>query len=246
MPRAPLLPLLFCALVLQTSAAWAASVSVKPVRVELSAAKRSELVEIRNSGKTAARFQAEAHAWYENTDGQMTLVPTRDLLFFPSLFEIQPGETRRIRVSSAVRPGPVERSYRLIVNQFPERARPGTVQVLTRLSIPIFVQTPDPKPQPTLKLGIEPGRLVVVLANTGSSYFKAQAVRVVARSSSGEPLLEQTLAGWYVLVGGQRRYSLELPPGACVALATVSATARTDAGETHAESQPRAGAACGG
>src|SRR6185436_2063955 len=108
-----LLPiLLFGLLGLRVSAAWGAAVSVSPVLVHLSATQRSEVIEFTNAGQTPARFQAEVHAWHESAAGELTLSPTKDLLFFPSLFEIPPGETRRIRVASTVAPGPVERSYR--------------------------------------------------------------------------------------------------------------------------------------
>lgn len=246
MPHVRLLAILIAGLLgFNVRAAWGATVTVNPVRIHLSDAKRSELVELRNSGREPARFQVQANAWYESADGQMTLSPTRDLLFFPSLLEIQPGETRRIRVASTVRPGPSERSYRLIVDEFPRAPTPGTVQVLTRLSIPVFVQPAAPKAKPRVEAKLERGRLVAVVANAGNVYFKTESVRVVARSASGEVVFEHSFPGWYVLAGGQRRHTVELSGGACATIATLDATARTEVGNASTMSTARPDADCG-
>jgi fimbrial chaperone protein len=241
-----LLPiLLFALLGLRVSAAWGAAVSVNPVRVQLSATQRSELIELRNAGQVPARFQAEAHAWHESATGQMTLSPTKDLLFFPSLFEIPPGETRRIRIASTVRPGPVERSYRLILTEFPGGATPGTVQVLTRLSIPVFVQPKDPKPAPSVQTDVQGSQLVIRIANAGNAYLRAQSVRVVARSKGGSVVFEHSFPGWYVLAKGQRRYSVDLPAQICAEIVTLNTTLRSEQGDTSTTSATSPGAGCG-
>lgn len=247
MPRVRFFQLLVAGLLgLYVPAAQAANVTVNPVRIYLSGAKRSELIELRNSGVEPARFQLQASAWHESTDGEMKLMPTRDLLFFPSLLEIAPGESKRVRVASTVPPGRVERTYRLIAEEFPRAPTPGTVQVLTRLSIPVFVQPDAPKPRPAVDATVESGRLVVFVANTGNAAFKADSVRVVARSASGEVLFEQSVSGWYVLASGRRRYEMDLPRGSCREITGLDVSARTDAGNAGFVSQLRPGAGCGG
>jgi fimbrial chaperone protein len=237
--------LLFGLLALRAGATWGAAVSVHPVRVQLSATQRSELIELRNAGQAPARFQAEAHAWHESADGQMTLSPTKDLLFFPSLFEIPPGETRRIRIASTVRPGAVERSYRLILTESPGGATSGTVQVLSRLSIPVFVQPKDPKSAPSVQAEVQRGQLVIRIANAGNAFLRAQLVRVVARSKAGSVVFEHSFPGWYVLAKGERRYSVDVPAQACAEIVTLHATLRSEQGETSATSATPPGAGCG-
>jgi fimbrial chaperone protein len=241
-----LLPtLIVCLLGLFPGVASGAAVSVSPVRVHLSLERRSELLEIRNSGTEPVRFQAQVQAWHESADGKASLVPTRDLLFFPSLLEIPAGQARRIRIASTVRPGTLERSYRMILDEFPGPVHPGTVQVLTRLSVPVFVQPATLKPIPAVDSRIEAGHVVIVVANRGNVYLKAQSVRVVGRSSTGQVVFEQSLAGWYVLAGGERRYRLDLPLGACAKIATLDTTLRTEQGSTKNRSTAQPGAACG-
>jgi fimbrial chaperone protein len=167
------------------------------------------------------------------------------LLFFPSLFEIPAGQTRRIRVASTVRPGPVERSYRLILTEFPGGATPGTVQVLSRLSIPVFVQPKDPKSAPSVQAQVQGGQLVIRIANTGNAYLRAQLVRVVARSKGGTVVFEHSFAGWYVLAKGERLYSVDVPAEACAEIVTLHATLRSEQGDTSTTSATSPGAGCG-
>ena len=68
----------------------------------------------------------------------------------------------------------------------------------------------------------------------GDSYFKAQSIRVVARSSSGAPVFQQTLAGWYVLAHGRRDYRIDAPAAQCAEVASITATATTEGGKTTA------------
>lgn len=208
--------------------AWASAVSLNPVRVHLSAGKRSEVLLLKNGGSAPTRFQLAAFAWQESSEGEMKLYPTGDLLFFPSLLEIKPGATRRVRVASSLTPGSRERSYRIVASELPGPSKSGVVQVLTNLNIPVFVQAVEAPPKPRVTSRIVKGELLVSVENVGLSYFKTESVRVVARSKQGAPLYEHTLRGWYVLAGGRRDYRLQLPKGACAQVESVSTTATTE------------------
>lgn len=228
------------------SVVWGSSVTVNPVRLRLSATQRSETLLLRNGGTAPARFQLSMHVWNETPDGQTQLVPTSDLLFFPSLLEIRPGETRRIRVASTVGPGKTERSYRLIAAELPQAgARAGIVQVLTKFSIPVFVGTAKAVAKPSVSTHIKRGELVVSVRNEGESHFRAKSVRVVARSATGAVVFEQVLVGWYVLARGRRDYRITLPPGKCSPIASVTATLTTETGKANGARNVRPGADCG-
>jgi fimbrial chaperone protein len=241
-----LLPLLLTMLVATyASAAWGSVVSISPVRIHLSGAKPSEQLKLTNNGDKAARFQVTAHSWHETPAGQMELRPSTDLLFFPSLIEIRPGQTRRVRVGSTVAPGRSELSYRIIVEELPSASRaPGVVQVLTRLNVPVFVQPAASRPKAVLSTRVERGQFQVSLENSGNAYFKATTLRVIARSKTGIVLFDKTLAGWYVLAFGRRVYSLAIPEGTCTDVATVTATVTTEKGTTSAVSQVPAATGC--
>lgn len=241
-----LLPILVSLLVASyASAAWGSVVAVNPVRIHLSQAKKSEQLKLTNSSATAARFQVTAHAWHETPDGKMQLLPTKDLLFFPSLLEIGPGETRRVRVGSTVPAGRSDASYRIIVEELPSaNPVPGVVQVLTRLNVPVFVQPPSPRPKAVLKTRVEQGEVRISLENSGNGYFKATQLRVIARGKGGSVLLDKTLAGWYVLAHGRRAYSLALPDNICPQVVTVTTSVITEQGTTSTVSQVPAETGC--
>ncbi|MEI9942139.1 MAG: fimbria/pilus periplasmic chaperone [Pseudomonadota bacterium] len=246
MQQLRLLPILISFLVATyASAAWGTVVAVNPVRVLLSEGKHSEQLKLTNNGDKAASFQVTAHTWHETPDGHMQLVQTNDLLFFPSLLEIGPKQSRRVRIGSTVPAGNSELSYRIIVTELPSEGKvPGVVQVLTRLSVPVFVQPAIPHPKPALTARVEHGQLLISLQNLGNSYFKATFLRVIARSKLGPVLLDKTLAGWYVLASTRREYSLTIPKDVCSQLISVTTTVTTERGKTSVVSQVPAGSGC--
>lgn len=227
------------------SAAWAAVVAVNPVRIHLSASRHSEQLKLTNNGAHTARFQITAHSWHEKPDGQMELVQTNDLLFFPSLLEIAPGQSRRVRIGATVAAGNSELSYRIIVDELPAASRAaGVVQVLTRLSVPVFVEPAAPHPKVVLKTRVEAAELRISLQNAGNAHFKATTLRVVARSKLGTTLLDKSLAGWYVLAFGRREYTLAIPKAMCSQPVSVTTTVTTESGSTSTVSQVPADTGC--
>jgi len=151
--------------------AHASGLEVNPVRVFLGASKRSVTMELRNQGSEALRYQVTVQQWQQSTDGEMILAPTRDVVAFPSLVELKPGDTRKIKVAKAVTPGATEKTYRVFLEPLPTEANPapGTVRMLTRINIPVFVQPAAPLPRPEVRLRLELGRIVVSVVNSGNS-----------------------------------------------------------------------------
>ena len=178
-----------------------------------------------------------AFSWSQSPTGEMQLDPTEDILFFPSLLEIAPGETRKIRVATDLPPETVEKSYRLFVDELPS-ATPnpsGMIRVLTRLGIPVFLQPNTPEARPQLSVHVQRGHLLVTLANHGNSYLLAQSVRVIGRDGEGKTALEQDLPAWYVLAHGRRNYDVTIDAAACAKLRDLSAVTKTDHGVVKSE-----------
>lgn len=226
---------LLCAallLFITSFASWtqAAAVAIEPVRVQLSETVRSQSLHLHNNGSATVRFQVTAFGWQQSPSGEMQLTPTTDLVFFPSLLELKPGESRRIRVTTTLSAGAVERSYRLFVEELPpiEPNKTGAVTVLTRLGLPVFIQPATPAPKVQLALRFERDRMIVTLSNGGNSFFLGHSVRVVGRSKAGTVTLEETLPAWYVLTGGSRVFEIPYSAAACEQLDNVTVTADTD------------------
>jgi len=226
--------LLFCVAAAASVAlvARAATVSIDPIRVHLSATNRSQSLTLTNSGQESLRFQISAFTWQQNVAGEMELTPTEELVFFPAFLELGPSESRRVRVASTAPAGAKEKSFRLFLDELPplQKGQPGSVRVLTRLGVPVFVQPAAPTARPSLDVRIEGSRVLVVLENRGNSYFLAQSVHVVGRSATGSTVVQQDLPGWYVLAGGRRVYDLGLTKEVFCRLVDVNIKAKTDHG----------------
>jgi fimbrial chaperone protein len=191
----------------------AAQVSVNPVAVTLTPETRSALIALTNTGNERLRFQVSLSAWGQSPSGEMELTPTKDVTFYPSIFEVSPGETKRVRVGSVTTIARGERTYRVFLDQLPrlEGQRLG-VQVLTRLSIPIFatMQPTPPAPAIAMQSATKDG-IAFSVSNEGDAHFRIKKVEVTTLDASGAVMAEASESGWYVLGHGSRNYTLPIP-----------------------------------
>jgi fimbrial chaperone protein len=118
------------------------------------------------------------------------------------------------------------------------------VQVLTRLSVPVFVQPAAPRPKVALKTRLEGGQLRISLENPGNVFFKAKLLQVVAHTKLGSVVLDKKLEGWYVLAFTHREYTLPIPKDVCSQVSSITTTVTTERGKTSVVSQVPAGTGC--
>jgi fimbrial chaperone protein len=198
---------------------WGATFSVNPTRIVLSAATPSVLLTIRNESAEPVRLQMRSHAWLQSTTGEMQLGDTTDLIVFPTLVTLKPGEQRNIRVAHGTTVGATEKTYRVFVEELPGGANSpegAAVRVLTRMGIPVFLQPRRVQAVASLReVGMTSGRLTFTLANDGNSFFIPDSVRVRAFGAAGDPFDDQSMSGWYILAGGHRRFELSLAAATC-------------------------------
>jgi fimbrial chaperone protein len=197
----------------------AATFSVNPTQIFLAGRTTSSLLTLRNDSTEMLRFQLTAFAWSQSAAGEIELQPTSDVVFFPALLALKPGEERRIRVGSTVAAAAAEKTYRIFVEELPpagESAAGSAVRVLTKMGIPIFVRPAKEAASATLsELGVRDGTLHFVLRNTGTVHFVPQSISLRGIAADGRPAFEQELAAWYVLAGGRRDFDVALPPADC-------------------------------
>lgn len=207
--------------------AAAATFSVSPTQIALAGRTRSALLTIRNESTDTLRFQLSAFTWQQNPAGEMQLQATEQIVFFPALFTLAPGEERRIRIGSpAAAVTEREQTYRIFVEELPPVRAAGSgasgVRVLTKMGIPIFLRPAKEHASATLGAPQVRGRAVTFsLSNTGAVHFVPR--RVVARfvDDSGSTVSELPLTGWYVLAGGRRDYEVSVPATACTRVSSV-------------------------
>ncbi|GAC1340009.1 MAG: hypothetical protein NVSMB23_09740 [Myxococcales bacterium] len=201
--------------------AWAGGLEIVPIQVGLSKAVPNALVSLKNDGAEETRYQVELFAWGERRDGSMQLSPSKDLVVFPALFVMKPGEQRNLRIGALPTLfAPVERTYRLFIQELPPERRPQGalgVRVLTRVGIPVFLA---PASAPVARsaiadLSVAGGKLSFTLRNGGNVHLRPTAVQAVARDAAGGAIADRRWDGWYVLAGGERVYESALPAENC-------------------------------
>src|ERR1700754_1485780 len=114
--------LLICLAVsaLSATSALAGTFSIAPVRVELTQAKRTEVLTLRNQENTPVVIQASVYLWSQSA-GEDQLTETRDLPSTPPVFTLPAGGEQVVRValrsatSTLASEGQREHSYRLIL-----------------------------------------------------------------------------------------------------------------------------------
>jgi fimbrial chaperone protein len=231
------------------SPARAADFTVNPIQIFLSAQAPSAILTIQNTSTEPLRFQLNAFTWAQDPTGQMVLAATTDVIFFPRLLSLAPNEQRIVRIGSSVTPGPVERTYRIFVEELPpaatQTAPPGQVRVLARMGIPIFIEPRTGRVELRLSPpSLGPGQVVFELRNTGTKHAIPSQIRVRGLGPTGEAVWDREPDGWYILAGDRRVYELPFPREDCVRTKTIAVEVK--AGEqVLAERLDIAAAACG-
>jgi len=143
------------AVTLPIGAAVAGSFNVSPVRVELSAADRTQALTVRNEGGEPSVVQVQILAWSQDS-GQDILQPTTDLLVSPPVFTVQPGQSQLVRIALRTTPDAARQlSYRAILQEVPGPSRAGgpSLQVALKISLPVFVEPPvETAPRPMVRI----------------------------------------------------------------------------------------------
>ena len=202
--------------------AWSGDFYVNPIKVVLGAPSQSALLTLQNKSSEPLRFQLTVFVWEQDPVGHLLLTPTRDIIFFPRLLTLAPGEQRLVRVGAAAPAGLVERTYRLFVEELPpletqgQPVLPGQVRVRARLGLPVFMQPAHGRAEPRLTdLRVQRGRFAFELRNLGTLHVAPAQVRVRGYAADGQVVWERELEGWYVLAKGIRRYDVELGQEDC-------------------------------
>jgi fimbrial chaperone protein len=209
------------------SQASASSFTVNPTQIHLAGRTTSSLLTLRNQSPTPLRFQLSVFSWDQSPSGEMQLQRTEDIVFFPELLTLAPNEERKIRVGTTTAFGPIERTYRIFVEELPPLdaagTQPGAVAMLTTMGIPIFLRPAKPVAQAGLHdLRIADGRVTFNLRNTGTVHFVPQSVRVRAFGPAESVVLDQGVDSWYILAGGARAFDLPLPKPVCSQVASLA------------------------
>ena len=224
--RARVLWLPFVLAVGRFYAAHAQSLTVLPVTIELAPGQSTTALTVINQTDSETSFQVRAYAWRQQ-NGSDQLDPTDDLLASPPLGTILAKATQVVRLVLRRAPQGQEATYRILLDQIPPPASPGTVRIALRLSIPVFAE-PATRVAPHVQWRIETdGRQASLVAvNDGNRH---EAVRNI-ELGDGRALKVEANVSPYILGGATRRWRLVAPGAPPARGATMRLTAQGTSG----------------
>jgi fimbrial chaperone protein len=195
------------ALFLAGYGAGAQSLSVLPVNVFLQPGQRTATLSITNSADKPTSIQVRAYDWSQKNDEDQ-LTASNVVVVSPPLVTIAAGGTQVVRLILRQPPIGSEATYRIILDQIPGPGEPGVVQMVLRLSIPVFA-APATKASPQDQFHLEGngGNLFLVGVNTGQSHETLHDISVTA--SDGRKFNLKTRVSPYLLAGATRRWELD-------------------------------------
>jgi fimbrial chaperone protein len=208
---------------------------VSPMRINLDRDAKSAVVTLTNSGSDPMTFQIAAMEWTQDADGRDRYAQTGEVIFFPKILTLPPGESRVVRVGVQAIPASSERTFRLFVEPLPQPAReplaPGAnISVNLRFALPIFVKPPTRTGAGEIDdAALRKGVLTLTLRNTGNEHLRMDdGVAVSGLDAQGNEVFADRIDSRYVLAGMAKPVSLSIPKGACARIATVEITARAE------------------
>lgn len=218
---------------LGVSAAPAGSIVLAPTIILIGSGDLATSISVRNETETPASFSVRVFTWRNSETGEMHLEATDDVIVYPEVLNLQPGESRRIRLGSRhprEQHGLLERAYRLLLESLPEpNPGPGvglTVRLRLQFSLPIFLQPQDRAARVSLQPpSIDGRRATLSLSNVGRVHVTPTRINLTGLGPAGQIVWTKALRPWYVLAGETRQLSVELSPDECRGTAVIVAEA---------------------
>lgn len=215
-------------------AAQAATLSVSPVRLTLSAAHPTGVLNVSNKDSDSELVQVQLAAWSQE-NGADVFEPTQNILATPPIFRLNGGGTQVIRVGLRKPPAPgKEVTYRLFMTQVPPAPKPGVLglQFALRVSLPIFV-LPATSTAPVLhwdaKL-VSPKKLMLSATNVGTAHVQIRSL-TLGVAGPEKPLPHKS--GNYILPGSTAHWGFDLK-SALAPGTQLTVSVKTDQGDFNA------------
>jgi fimbrial chaperone protein len=210
----------------------AASLRVSPTSIDMVEPNRAAVLRLRNEATYPVHAQIRLFRWSQH-DGVERLEPTTDVVASPPTTKLDPGIEYVVRVIHAskkpIRP---EESFRILVDEIPVRSsrRPGTVNLVIRHSIPIFVRKADARPPKVdWSAGVSRGSLVLTARNSGEGRLKIHDLQL---SQAGRRIAGRTGLLGYVLGGSVMTFELDV--AGKIAPSPIRVQSRSDSGPIDA------------
>jgi fimbrial chaperone protein len=221
---------------------WAAPVSaqfaVAPIRLDLGASARSGAIAVRNESQEAITFQMQAMEWTQDAEGKDKYEDSKDLIYFPKIMTVEPGQEGLVRVGLKNALLPHEKAYRVFIEQLPPAQTPearsgprgsAQVNVLIRFGAPVFVSPVQPQDSAQFTaMGLAKGVLTLGVKNTGNRHQVVQGIEITGVDAQGQQVYALTLADRYLLAGTGKAYTATIPAAQCTRITGLFVELKTD------------------
>ena len=219
--------------------AAASSISVAPIRVELSSGKRTAVLTVRNQDESPVVVQARPAAWSQR-DGEDQLDDTHDLVVTPPIFTVPPKGQQVLRVALLREADPArELDYRLVLSEVPSSVAPDKtgLRVALRITLPVFVaaQAHTAADVAWSHKWLADGTLEIAAQNRGTAHVQIQDFDV--QNAGHAPGKVHADTPHYLLPGTLARWQLH-PDGALSHDAQLVLQGHSDAGDFTVTSAP--------
>ena len=166
--------------------AFAASLQISPVSIEIPAPGAAATVSLRNESVKPLSAQVRVFRWTQ-VNGEEKLEPTNDVVSSPPTVLLAPRANYALRVVRTLKSAvAAPEAYRLLIDELPDpnRQKSGAVTLVLRYSVPVFFDSADIS-APKIDWSVEKrgSRVVVIARNSGERHLRIAAMKV--RDSNG-------------------------------------------------------------
>lgn len=211
--------------------ASAGDFQVSPIRIELGQGINSGVFTVSNEGQEKLNFQISVSEWTQDSEGKDVYTNTKDIVFFPKIMTLEAGEQQVIRAGIKGPLPPREKTYRIFIEQIPERkkGRGVNIAISFRFAPPIFVKPASVKASGAIDaVELSDGKVKAVIKNTGNVHFKIISIVIKGKAADGSEVFSNEIAGWYLLNRSTRALEAPFPQEKCKEISTVEIEAKTE------------------
>ena len=215
-------------------AATAGDFIVNPVRLDVKQSAKSASVSVVNDGPDKLSFQLQAMEWSQDNDGKDVYTDTGNLIFFPKLMSIDPGQEAIVRLGFKTSATSVEKTYRLFIEELPgivKKAEGNSAQInfLVRFGLPIFAAPIVPQDGLVINaVELKRGVLSFMAQNSGNRHQMYKSIRIEGTNAANVPVFGLDIADRYLLASLSKPYKATLSARQCRELASVIIHIETD------------------
>jgi fimbrial chaperone protein len=196
------------------AATSAAGLTISPVVVQIDSPRKPVAITISNQSDRPITLQADTKVWLQ-VDGIDQYAPTDELLVVPAIAQVPPNGSQVFRIALRRPSGaPVERTYRLILEDISEEQRPSqTSAVAFKLTHNLPVMVAPSAPLVTAvrwtPCASKPSQACVRVVNTGNYRLKVQGLTL---AGDGWRHALPLKAPEIILAGAAREWQVALAP----------------------------------